>query len=772
MRRSEPPKIRKTVPPPARTTRDLESGEKPALRTSHVPPLAPPPRRLHDGVETVTDLRRDHFESEVRMAKARAKAPPDPLQDTAPTQLPKLIAKSRATDDDDLASDTQRGEALAEGADAAHADPFIVGQYDLSDSAELTTAQYRAHALQTVGELDTAETHVPDPSPATRHNIEMPTVTQARELLGLPPVTKVAPPSFPQPSSTSASAVMLGTDEIEELGDAAFGDGDETRVGERPKPSVPSYADDGPATLFRQADGFEDVQTGVSRGVETRRRIELPTMPDERELASGSPPSEATIARPAPESASRGTSPISEGSDRTIAREAPAPAPLMPSRMRPPENGLRQARIEEEARGASAAARHEADEVDARRKLVPPTMASAARPAVEVQREAIVDPRVDQDTGERPIAQATAPQVVIDRGQKVSGYVPTQASAAVPMQMPQMPQMPQVPHVPHVPQGNGGAVVAPTPYMHHTPVGPSLPTFGSTAPGPAIVASTPAALPGVPMQHMQQPMMMAQPMPMQHMQQPMPMPMQHMQQPMPMPMQPMQQPMPMQHMQQPMHMQHMQQPMMMAQPMPIQHMQQPMPMQQPMMGMPHGAPMDPRLTTVPPSSGPQAYVTTQAPVEAPRRYLLWVAYGIVVGGLALIAIARFVVPPSSDEPRTGTPAATGSASVGVGASVTPPPPPISPAAVPPVLGQASSPASNANGSAAAPPTSAQPTATSSGATPSAVRPHSGGGRGPAPAPRSGPPAPSAQQGPVSIDPPSAPPTPQPQSADSILDNAL
>ncbi len=157
MRRHDPPKIRKTLPP-ARLT---ESGDQPTLRQPSqrisVPPLAAPPQMLADGDPTQTDLGRlrEHVERIDAASQGKipvVRFPPPPAvpvhraQGVLGNVLPKPSAPPRTTPPG----------AVAERA------PVLRDDFDQDVTADarvdaFSTESYRAQTLGTVGELDTAE---------------------------------------------------------------------------------------------------------------------------------------------------------------------------------------------------------------------------------------------------------------------------------------------------------------------------------------------------------------------------------------------------------------------------------------------------------------------------------------------------------------------------------------------------------------------------------------------------------------------------------------
>ncbi|NOU30078.1 MAG: hypothetical protein HOO96_19415, partial [Polyangiaceae bacterium] len=149
MRRHDPPKIRKTLPP----TRLTESGDQPTLKQPNqrisVPPLAPPPQMLADGDPTQTDLGRLRAHVERIDAAAQGKIPV--VRFPPPPAVPVHRVGGVL------------GNALPKPSTPPRsAPPVLRDDFDQDITADarvdsFSTESYRAQALGTVGELDTAE---------------------------------------------------------------------------------------------------------------------------------------------------------------------------------------------------------------------------------------------------------------------------------------------------------------------------------------------------------------------------------------------------------------------------------------------------------------------------------------------------------------------------------------------------------------------------------------------------------------------------------------
>ncbi len=264
MRRHDPPKIRKTLPP----TRLTESGDQPTLKQPNqrisVPPLAPPPQMLADGDPTQTDLGRLRAHVERIDAASQGKIPlvRFPPPPAVPTHriggvLPKPNAPPRAAAP--VASGPLHDDFDQDVTADARIDAF-------------STESYRAQALGTVGELDTAEVStveeaIPTHAPAAAAAVAAVAAANADDSedwndtvtapKGVPTAPKSAPHAHAEPAAsaksssgvrlaheTSSNYHVLASDEVE-YSDFADDDDedDETRAMNRDELMEPKEPD-------------------------------------------------------------------------------------------------------------------------------------------------------------------------------------------------------------------------------------------------------------------------------------------------------------------------------------------------------------------------------------------------------------------------------------------------------------------------------------------------------------------------------------------------
>lgn len=679
MRRHDPPKIRKTLPP----TRLTESGDQPTLKQPNqrisVPPLAPPPQMLADGDPTQTDLGRlrEHVERIDAAAQGKipvVRFPPPPavpvhrIGGVLGGALPKPNAPPRSS--------------TPKGGRPAPRDDF---DQDVTADARVdtfSTESYRAQTLGTVGELDTAEVSTLEEAVPTHASTALAfastgdvaaaddseewneTVTAPK---GVPAAPKSAPhaPSEPQVASaksssgvrlaheTSSNYQVLASDEVE-YSDFADDDDedDETRAMHRDE-LVASKGPDLRDRLSASGDHFVssseitaaslDVQTLARRveGVDLGQPHQNPTMPD------GDP---ETLQAMAPEPRKHPAT--------LVSREA------KPASERPPPR-----------RAAVAAALADSG-------AIPLSPSTSPMPVVA-----------------GPIRTLAQEPALLDLSD--AHPVPGETTSVAPLQAP-------------VPQRYAPANVHPAP-MYATLASPQ-PLYAPAPTYPPTAAAYPPPAPTYPPP---------------------------------------------------------------ARPR-TEQMQQgaypgyATPASQPPLGhapsfstpAPHVVPAAPafgnaRQATFPPGQFPAVAV------PARPRYLLWVAYGLLVGGFGVIFGARYF--GATDGPAAATVASAPVASTVTPAITAPPQPPPPVVAPPATVASVAPPAAPS----VAPSASAAPTAEAQ----NLPKPHAGGGyRPPAPRPRAQPaaarpPKPEGPSLPQSMDPPQ-PPQPATPSPSDILTDAL